>query len=119
MSFAVHDYEYIRCHMDEYTGVMSDVITDIVEHTPDKVWNGLPQVVREKGVLVAFYKYLLRHGMMTEPEHCRSCPFHEISFNALGEACDWCSINTEIFTGDMFFASHKERPDWCPLGKGI
>lgn len=117
MSCEVHDYKYIRDHLDEYQYTMALVRKDIYENFPKEMMDKIPDDVRKKGIEISFYEYLLRSGEMSEPEHCMSCPFHGVIFNPIGQLCDQCNINTDIFIGDHFFASKEKRPEWCPLGK--
>ena len=117
MGLEVHDYEYIRSHLDDYQYTMEIAKADFESALPDNIRKNLSKEMCEQGIQLAFYMRLLNTGEMSVPKRCWVCPFHTISFNSIGQMCDGCSMNTDWFVGDSFFASKSKRPDWCPLNK--
>ena len=103
MGCEVHDYEYIRNHMDEYKYTMALVKKMLPDDTDNRV------------IYTAFYKKLLDDGEMSVPVRCKECPFHSIVFSPIGIVCDVCDINFDTYVGDMFFAQSRTRPKWCPI----
>ena len=118
MSCVVHDYEYIRTHLEEYQYTMA-----LVRKEAEKLYGNFhidcPPDVYERGIEIAFYKCLLDTGEMSSPNRCWGCPFHSVRFNALSQMCDECDINIVTYVGNQFFASSKEKPEWCPLIKEV
>ena len=119
MGVEVHDYDYIRKHLDEYQFTMSLVKQEVNEMLQEKGINirNYPPELHKRGLEITFYKKLLDSGEMSMPEKCRRCPFHFVWLNTIGQVCDRCDINTDMYIADLFFSDSSTRPDWCPLGE--
>ena len=57
----------------------------------------------------------IEDGKRDLPKSCSECPAKSVEL--LQVVCDTCLLNTDMYVGDMFFASHGKRPKWCPLNK--
>lgn len=117
MSCTVHDYEYVRNHLDEFKFTMDAVKKEIKESFSDAYLKSIPQSEYDRCIEISFYKKLIDNREMSVPERCKACPFHRVEFNMIGQLCDQCDINVNTFVGNLFFAESKTRPDWCPLGR--
>lgn len=116
MGCTVRNYEYIRNHMDEYQYTMALVKHEVESSISEDFKNSCPPNIYERGIEIAFYKKLIDSGEMEIPDRCKTCPFHSVMFNPIGQVCDQCDINMKMYIGDMFFAESRKRPEWCPLG---
>ena len=117
MSCDVHSYEYIRSHLDEYSMTMVEANREVNDTLKELYPNGegFTPDLYSKSVFVTFYKKLLDNREMSVPARCAECPFHSVQFVNC-HVCDQCDINIDTYVGDLFFASGKTRPKWCPLG---
>ena len=57
----------------------------------------------------------LENGMCGVPDDCINCPAHSVDFNRV--VIDLCYLNTDVYSGDLWFAHHNKRPKWCPAVK--
>ena len=79
------------------------------------MFNALPSERRQK--LEEVYQFMedLTSHKVDVPSTCIGCPAHDIDYFYV--AADTCLLNTEVYSGDLFFARHKEPPKWCPAKK--
>lgn len=110
-------YDYVKNHFDEYKDVMKEVVDNVNTHIPHEILDNLPENIYKRGIEVSFYQVLIRHGLMSVPVHCTECPFLSKMLGAGGHICDFCDINHDTYCGDLFFASRKTKPKWCPAEK--
>ena len=57
----------------------------------------------------------IESGKRGFPKSCSECPAR--SFDISYVVTDVCMLNIDTFVGNMFFASGRKRPKWCPLEK--
>lgn len=59
------------------------------------------------------YTVQLKYHMCELPKTCMECPAKSCDIGN-GIIFDRCLLNTDTFTGDLWFGHHKTRPKWCP-----
>ena len=77
--------------------------------------NSLSPSDRKQYELLFKFVEELEQGKRDVPERCVGCPAHSFEFGTV--ITDICLLNTEVYSGDLFFGTKKRRPRWCPAKK--